>query len=118
MVRIGKVPWPIGKARETSIRDKLLMYTVSPIASAITPDVMTKINDCEGELMKSSHLPDRKMKENSSMEPTHRRNTLIDRISILVVRNLFIVLLPAQHRAVSKAAPTPSMSFSFLKSGG
>jgi hypothetical protein len=41
MVRTGKVHCPIGKARETSINDKLLIYTVSPIAMAIMPEAIT-----------------------------------------------------------------------------
>ena len=57
--------------------------------------------------MNSVPLPERGIRASRSREVTHRRSVLSERVSILVVRDLRIVLLPAQDKAAVRAHIVP-----------
>ena len=64
--------------------------------------------------MKSEHLPESKMRAIRYMDAEHRRSVLSERVSILMVRDLTMVLFPAQTRAVARAYVVPSIPFTIF----
>ena len=64
--------------------------------------------------MNSVILPEREITASRSREATHSRSVFRERVSILVVRDLRIVLLPAQHKAEVRAHMAPIILYLLL----
>jgi hypothetical protein len=58
--------------------------------------------------MKSEPLPQMKTKDSIGTEPNHRRSALSESVSIFAVRNLSMVAVAAQAKAVNRAMPVPT----------
>jgi hypothetical protein len=58
--------------------------------------------------MKSEPFPQMKTKDSIGTEPNHRRRALSESVSILAVRNLSMVVVAAQAKAVNRAMPVPT----------